>query len=146
MRWNICFKATNQTSNFSPDFSNPHYLIFSNKALFRREKPAINEQQGLFQWTSQPSILFNYFTFIVQKLDKFSVFFNIYFYLDKKCKKQDAEEISRIHRKLENEISTQLNFISHTAVNPESAKRFRIRQTTNYPAENAFNRNRDQRI
>lgn len=146
MRWNICFKATNQTSNFSPDFSLPHYLIFSNKSLFRREKPAINEQQGLFQWTSQPSILFNYFhslfkNSINSQFSSISISMSI-----KKCKKQNAEEISRIHRKLENQISTQLNFISHTAVNPESAKRFRIRQTTNYPAENAFNRNRDQRI
>lgn len=146
MRWNICFKATNQTSSFSPDFSNPHYLIFSNKALSRRENQQLMNNKVCFNEQVNPQFcsvtLHSLFrNSINSQFSSISISMSI-----KKCKKQNAEEISRIHRKLENQISTQLNFISHTAVNPESAKRFRIRQTTNYPAENAFNRNRDQRI
>lgn len=55
----------------------------------------------------------------------------------KKCKKKNADEISRIHRKSENQISTQLNFIFCTPrwiSNPQndsaSARQLAIRQKT----------------
>lgn len=64
-----------------------------------------------------------------------------------KCKKKNADEISRIHRKSENQISTQLNFIFCTPrwiSNPQNDSA--SARTTSYPAENSFSRNRDQRI